>query len=426
MILFYRNFKKPNFTCDSYNVILITADALRANHLTPYGYFRNTTPFLNELSKDSWLYLNAISQSGSTEESLSSLFTSRYPWTDGAINLKDKSETITEKLNKKGYYSKAIVSTYYTKSIFGFSKGFQDFDDNFDKWRDANETTELAISWLKINKAKPFFLWLHYREPHSPYNPPEDYKRMFYEPFIGEQKYQNYTIYDKKINLSSKDIYELTIAYDGNIRFLDDNLKILFQYLNESKLLDKSIIIFTADHGESLGEHLIFDHNDLLYGILHVPLIFKHPELSHRIIEQPVPLVDIYPTILDMLCIPLNQTIRGRSLLSDNFTNFQFSEFKNYWAISYGNQWKLVRGYCKNCIIYPENKTNQDFEKLFNLKTDPNEMFDLKQSSPNVYANLKNILDILVNSSLPARNENSYPEINVTEEMKEKLRELGY
>lgn len=415
-----------NYKCPDCNVILITLDALRADHLTSYGYPKNTTPFLYELSKQSWLYSNAVSQSGSTEESISSLFTSKFPYTDGVMNLRGNDSTLTELLKENGYYTKAIVSITPLKSIFGFSKGFNEFDDHFDFIRRANETTDLAINWLKNNDKKPFFLWVHYKEPHSPYDIPKTHLDMVYEPFNGSIKYHFYTIYGENSNLSNEMIYNLTVAYDENIRFLDDNVEILFEYLNNSRLLDNSFIVITADHGESLGEHFIFDHNDLYYGIIHVPLILKHPNLKSKIIDQPVALVDVFPTIFDALDIKYNYTLRGKSLFSNGLKErFQFAEFQDYYTII-KDEWKLMRGYCKKDKCTSE-KLNQDYERLFNIKMNPNETIDLKEINKDVYENLRSELDGLLNTSLSvSKSLVSNTSTILDEKTRARLRELGY
>jgi arylsulfatase len=355
----YYFISNKNYKCSKCNVILITADALRADHIGFYGYSKNTTPFLDELAKESLVYLNAISQAGTTIESVSSLFMSKFPYID-RISEKDKS--LSELLKKNGYYTKAIVGHARVKSIFGFSKGFDEFDDNFEFTRNASEMTSLAINWIKGNNKRPFFLWLHYREPHAPYTPPKEYFDMFYEPFIGNVEYHNYTIYGRRMDVSNEEIHNLSIAYDGNIRFLDDNLRILFKFLNNSGLLNNTLIIFTADYGESLGEHFIFDHNDLYYNIIHVPLILKHPYLGHKLINEPTALVDIFPTVLDVLDIKYNQNIRGESLFSSKLENrLLFAGYKNYYTLI-RDEWKLMRGYCKEDQCTPE-KLNQDYER---------------------------------------------------------------
>ena len=418
-------FSNESIRCSDCNVILITADALRADHLTPYGYQKNTTPFLNDLSKESWLFLNATSQSGTTEESISSFFTSKFPHTDDVMNLRTSDKTLTEILREKGYYTKAIVSVPHAKSIFGFSKGFENFDDNFDLFRNASEMTSLAVSWLRNNHEKPFFLWLHYKEPHSPYNPPKSYFQAFYEPFVGGIEYHNYTLYGEEINTSNEMIHNLSIAYDGNIRFLDDNLRILFEYLNNSELLNNTLVIITADHGESLGEHFIFDHNNLYFGIIHVPLILKYPNLKSRIINKPVSLVDILPTILDTLHIEFNSTIRGKSLfLNRSDEELQFAEYIDYYTIIV-DRWKLMRGHCEKDYC-PYERTSGDYEKLFNIKIDPKETNDLKTNNSYIYEKMRNKLDKLLNTSLSLSEIKSNISIIPNEETKKALKELGY
>jgi arylsulfatase len=363
------------------NVILITADTLRADHLTPYGYEKNTSPYLEEFADKSIVYLNAISPSGATIRAISSIFTSKFPQTDDIIEfftaivngeerrfprLKEEETTLAEILKENGYYTKAITSVPFTSHYFGFSQGFDDYDDTI-KERRADEVRRLAIDWLKRNNKTPFFLWIHFFEPHDVAykywcTSPKPYFNEFYEPLPEEKiEYHIYNIHLVKYNVSNEVINKLTASYDGRIRFLDENLKMLFQHLEKSGLMNNTIIIFTSDHGESLGEHYIFDHNNVYYGTIHVPLIIYHPRVKPERIERTVSTIDVFPTLLDMLKIEF-ETKRGMSLL-DNVEEPRYSEFLNQKTVVF-KEWKLM--------IIGKN------EKLYNIKEDPEENFPIE------------------------------------------------
>lgn len=358
----------------NYNIVLITFDALRADHLNCYGYKRETSPFLSEFAKDAFIYIRAIAQSGSTVPSLSSMFTSMYPYADCALNRKyvlGKSYiTLAEFLKKIGYKTYAIVGHEYVKKIFGLARGFDYYDDNFNKWRNANELTTLAIKFLKEDKShKKFFLWVHYREPHAPYYPPLKYREMFYnkEPFKGENKSDIYIIFGRPKTLNKKEIYQLVDLYDANIRFADDNLRELFEYFKESGLLKNTIIIITADHGESLGEHNIFDHSQLYYGILRVPLIISIPEFKGRVVEDPVALVNIFPTICELIGYknaPMLKRFRGKSVFAE--TKLQQDLYSEYH-----NRFSLI---VDNFRLFQD--ANNSYA-LYNISDDPYEMDNL-------------------------------------------------
>ena len=400
------------------NIILITSDALRADHLSCYGYKKETSPFLDFFSKNSFTFTNVISQSASTVPSIASLFTSKYPYSDCVVdsyyNLGNKNITIAEFLKEKGYKTYAIVGHYYLIKKFGFSRGFNYFNDYFDKFSNADEMQKSVIELLKkIKKDKKFFLWLHFREPHSPYTPPAKYRESFSELFEGSDNKKIYTIYGDKHTLSDKQIHELTVSYDANIRFMDDNLRDLFEFLESNGLIKKSIIVFTADHGESLGEHDIFDHNELYYGIIRVPLIIKIPNSKGGIVNYPISLIDIFPTILNLLGYKndvLKLKLRGKDIfLNRTPDEIQFSEYPNSYSII-GNNWRL--------FINKEG----GFE-LYNIKDDPLELNNLISVKKEKYEFLKKKLDDIIKKKKPYTEKSK---IILDGEDKEKLRSLGY
>lgn len=399
------------------NVILITFDALRADHIGCYGYKKETTPFLDLFSKNGFTFTNVIAQSASTVPSIASLFTSKYPYSDCVIDssysLGNNNITIVEFLKKKGYETYGIVGHYYVAKKFGFFRGFNYFNDNFYAFRNADEMQRLAIELLKkIKKNKKFFLWLHFHEPHSPYRSLAQYRKIFSETFSGQDTEKIYTIYGNKLLLSNKQIHELIIAYDANIRFMDDNLRILFKFLKKHDLIRKSIIIITADHGESLGEHNIFDHNELYYGIIHVPLIIKAPYSKGGVISYPVSLIDIFPTVLDLLGYKeeaLKLNLRGRNLfLNRKIDEIQFSEYPNKKSIIKDNFRIFL---------------NESNFGLYNIKDDPVESNNLVSIEKEKFEFLKKGLDNFIKKKEPCTEK---PRVILNEEDKEKLKSLGY
>lgn len=402
------------------NIILITLDALRADHLNCYGYKRETSPFISEFAKDTFIYQRVIAQCGSTHFSLASMFTSMYTFADCALNersaLGKSYITIAEFLKKIGYKTYAIVGNEYVKKKFGFARGFDYYDDNFDGWRNADELTTLAIKLLKEDKShKKFFLWLHYREPHSPYEPPLKYRKMFYnkEPFKGENKSDIYTIYGRKMILSKKEISELGDLYDANIRFADGALRELFEYLKKSGLLKNTIIIITADHGESLGEHNIFDHNELYYGILRVPLIISIPEIKGKVVENPMALIDIFPTICELLGYknaPMLKRFRGKSVFSE--TKLQQDLYSEY-----DNRFSLI---VDNFRLFQD--ANNSYA-LYNIADDPYEMDNLVSKENQRLNIMKQKMSSLLEH---AKSRSCTAKPSLDEKTKQNLKSLGY
>ena len=327
-------------TSPSINVILITVDTLRADHLGAYGYQRQTSPNLDLFAKESVLFQNAFSQSSETNPSLSSLMTSAFPMETKVLSnrfsLPEGAPTLAKILHNHGYRTGAVVSNYSLRRGSGFEHGFETYDDQMDDWSKTNwegmerlapKTTAAAIRWLAGRGNDKFFLWVHYMDPHYPYIPPAPYNSMFVDQPLGPDKWIPFNKVDTgagglvpAAQLGDHHEWQWYIAqYDGEIRFFDASLGTFLQSLRAQGLLDKSLIIVGADHGEGMGEHdYYFAHHEFLYqGLMHVPLLVRFPDRRQagQVISYAVANVDILPTILETLRIVPPKAIRGRSLL---------------------------------------------------------------------------------------------------------------
>ena len=317
------------------NVLLITVDTLRADHLTPYGYERDTSPFLAELARTSFVFEDVVAQCGTTPQSLSSLMTGLYPFTDGILAqngrfafLRGENRTLAAALAEAGYETCAITSQIQCARVTGLDLGFQGFDGvelgedrKQEPNRAADEMTDRALAWLKAREhpERPFFLWLHYLDPHHPYKPPARYEELWKEAEPEQEGATRRYRYDPKSSLdhpvSDGELARLTLAYDREIRFTDDELRRLFEQGVGD--LARTLVIVSADHGEALGDHGMIGHNDLFQPILHVPLIVRLPGKEPRSgrIDAPVMLVDVVPTVLDLVDLAPRAALRGQSLL---------------------------------------------------------------------------------------------------------------
>jgi len=404
------------------NIILITLDALRADHLGCYGYPKDTSPFIDSIAKESIVFRDCIVQSASTVPSMSSIFTSKFPYIDGAVTpqytLGQKYMTLAESLKERGYTTVAISGHKYVKKMFGFSRGFDYYNDDYKRWRNADEFLEIVTNFFDEKDIKrSFFLWMHIREPHAPYIELDDYIKHFSEPFAGEIESQQYEICGSKHFLTNKKINDLVARYDGNIRYADDNLKKIFDYFKNEGLLKDSIIIITADHGESLGEHNIFDHNHLYYGILHVPLIVKIPNKKEKYIDYPVSSLDIFPTILEILGyqeLAAHLELRGKSLLMKRGPDYvQFSEsFDSSSVIKQG--WRL----------FIDSKNNNSM--LYNINHDPKEKNNLINDRVDIYESLHEDLDHILSSTKEDGTIEVDKKAILSKEDIESLKALGY
>jgi len=399
-------------------------DSLRADHVGCYGYKKQTTPFIDKFAKESLVFTNCVTTAPSTVPAFAALFTSQYPYLDGVVTekftLKENVMTLPEFLKHKGYETFAVVGHEYVKRVFGFSRGFDVYDDDFDRWRYADEITARTIDLIKnrITKTRPFFLWVHFREPHSPYNPPQFYvrddDRGAYEDVGQVDSAVEYTIYGMKKMLTQRQIKDLILKYDGNIRYADACLQRIFMYLQKMGLLKNSLIVFTADHGESLGEHWIFDHNHLYYGILRVPLIIRIPDSIKGVINNPVSSVDIVPTIFKYLGVDTKSWhLRGHSLVGEVTDSVQFSEAPAQYSII-KDGWRL-------CI-----DTVNDTKALFHVGSDFSEYRNVIGQNRNVYDLLFQGLEDIPGFKKGQKTcKVDYTAI-LDDDAKERLKSLGY
>ncbi len=343
------------------NVILITVDTLRADHLGAYGYARNTSPNVDRFAKEGILFRYAFSHAPETNPSFSSLMTSHYPHETKVLRneftLPPGALTMAEILKAKGYRTGAIVSHLTLIRGSGFEQGFDVYDDHLGDRvskekleRIAPKTTLAAIKWLEDNYTKKFFLWVHYNDPHGPYAPPSPYNTMFVERPVGGTKTLpinqgrngkgGIPSYQQLGKHRDPDYY--ISQYDGEIRFFDHAFGELIQKIQERGLFDNSLIIFTSDHGEGMGGHdYYFAHREFLYnGLIHVPLIIRFPGQSSDVkeIRYPVSHVDLLPTVLGALSINSSQMFRGKNLFGQDTEREILSE-----THSEGSKYALIR-----------------------------------------------------------------------------------
>jgi arylsulfatase A-like enzyme len=317
------------------NVLLITIDALRADHLGVYGYPRATSPNIDRLASQSVLFRRAVSQWPLTSPSFAAMMSSTYGHTNGlmrttAQRMPDRPLMLAELLKDAGYSTWAAVGNVNLARVFNFDQGFDTYRE---LWRADDEqkterTTDVGLDLLKRASAeKPFFLWLHFFDPHARYLPPKPFDRMFVgdRDFDGSWRVPLHTDgtdlggISSKVNLGKEDRVAYYVAqYDAEIRYVDEQVGILLKALESRGLAGNTLVVLTADHGESLGDHnYFFEHGRFPYDdCVHVPLIVRVPGSSRAgdAVRSPVQLIDIVPTILDLAGLPPDPQAEGKSL----------------------------------------------------------------------------------------------------------------
>jgi arylsulfatase A-like enzyme len=341
------------------NILLITVDTLRDDHLSYRGYSRRTSPNIDRLAAEGVVFENAYTAVPRTFPSLCSFMTGKYAHRHGARNnfhhaLPDFNLTLAEILKKEGYLTGAVVTNLGLQAHRKLGQGFDYYletdHQNFQAlkvpalrlldfvglryplrslWDDqAGRTRSEAQKFIERNRGKKFFLWVHFLDPHMDYNPPLEFAGVFDRGYEG--RYRNHFQFGNipaermifECPLDPREIRHAISLHDGEILHTDNEIGKFFGRLKEWGLYENTLIIFSADHGEGLGEHgYFFTHGDLIYNdCVHIPLLIRFPGgAAKREISAPVSSVDLMPTILDFLGLEPPEGLDGISLLPTIF-----------------------------------------------------------------------------------------------------------
>ncbi len=381
------------------NVLLITVDTLRADHLGLYGYPRAVTPALDSFGAQATVFAHAMSQAPHTVPSLLEIMTSKYRQ---GVEIAADDPTLAELLTRHGYETAAVVDNALLElppTARGLMRGFEkfyrngvlDLDAVQQHWKTktpADCITAQAIRWLKRRDAKrPFFLWLHYFDPHDPYLPPyaddlEELSRHSDSSFTGDIR--NTFLFsnpqsEEARTLPEKDRQHLIALYDAEIRYFDQSFGELLEFLKDQRLYRDSMIVLSADHGESFGDHGIWMHGFSLYeSETHIPMIIKFPgQTTGERVLTPVQAIDIFPTIAETAHLAIDRTPVDGVSLHPRSPQPVFA-FWGPWQAARSGDWKLV--------------THDQTTELFNVSTDPGELHDLSADQPQVLDRLTRAL----------------------------------
>lgn len=402
------------------NVLLVTFDTTRADHLSVYGG-PALTPNLEALAADGIVFENAISPVPITLPSHSSLMTGKVPFAhgvrdNGLFKLGEEQETLAEALSQAGYGTAAAVGSFPLTAQFGIGQGFDLFDDHvtgsfedfygdrvlpkkqlfFDE-RPAGQVNAALLPWLEAHAAEPFFAWAHYFDPHLPHTPPPPLNQIY-----------------------AHDLYAGEIAYS------DESLGVLIATLKERGVYDRTVIVVTSDHGESRGEHNEATHSLLAYNsTLHVPLVIKPPAGYNTgvRIEQRVGLIDIFPTVLDWLGLAVPDNVQGRSLVSliadPDAPQRQRVLYAETLSPSLSQGWGELRALFEQDLKYIHGPRPE----LFDLSEDPKEVRDLIRQQPDEAHRLRDTLQAYLERHQVPGIDSSAP---IDEETSRRLAALGY
>lgn len=412
---------------ERWNVLLVTFDTTRADHIGCYGRERAVTPNLDRLATEGIRFARAMASVPITAPSHTTILTGRQPLAHGVRDnglfvLGDDQLTLAEILRAEGYATAAAVGAYPLVAQFGLDQGFDLYDDHltgifedyrgvravpkesmfFDERR-AAQVNEAILPWLteraRDPRDRPFFAWVHYFDPHQPFEPAPPYDQLFADSL-----------------------------YDGEIAYADSRLGFLLDHLERLGELDRTLVVMTADHGEGLGDHGEITHAILAYdSTLHVPLIVRPPgEVPARgtVVEQRVGTVNVLPTILDLLGIEVPETVQGHSLVP--FWT-EGREPSRWTAINYAENlsprlthgWGELRVLAEGSSKYIHGPEPQ----LFDLSVDPDELDDLAAERPEETARMRERLQSVIDRFAVVGASSTR---SVDDEVRQRLESLGY
>jgi len=397
----------------AYDVVLITLDTLRPDHLGCYGNTSVQTPQIDQLAATGARFTQAFTPVPITLPAHTSLLTGAFPLATGVHDFTGNrvppgAPTLAKILRDHGYSTAAFIGAPVLDSRFGLNQGFDTYFDHFElagkeevhldaMKRSGDQVVDMALKWLNHPLAQPVFLWVHLYDAHSPYHPPE--------PYAG--RYQGR-------------------PYDGEIAFADAQVGRLLAALAQQGLLEKSLVVLVSDHGESLGEHGENTHGFFVYNAtLHIACIIKVPGAAPRVVPDEVSLVDVMPTVLQALGIPIPSSVQGRSLLS--LVEGRAAESaSNLYAENYAPLlhfgWNLLRSLQSRGWKYIETTRPE----LYDTRTDPKELRNLFANHQALAQEMSTRLRALAGRYTPstpaAANENAPSDPSLLES----LRSLGY
>jgi len=421
------------------SILLVTVDTLRADRLGAWGAVRDTSPVLDALAAEGVRFAAAQVQWPKTGPSFASMFTATYPKDNGiarhvGIPLPCAFRTLAEELSALGYRTEAVVANGAVGREFNFDQGFDgyletwkiDEDPDLNRWqrarRDPNRAgrvTDLALEVAdRLDRDRPYFLWVHYLDPHAPYQPPRSHRDLFqgdahFDPaprvsIDSRRSRREIGAIGKSDAVDGREDLAFYLArYDAEIRYTDEEIGRLLAGLTERGLASDRLTVFTSDHGESLGEHnYFFGHGRLAFQTcLHVPLLFHWPGvLAPGVDEDPVELIHLAPTLLEIAGRGLTEgrwaqggtlveRLRGRGASPEGA--------RAYSEAGYAQRGKWIRALRERRmkLVYAPHAKDQQLIggegvqfALYDLETDPGESVNLAAERPEELARLKRTL----------------------------------
>jgi len=430
------------------NVIVLLIDCLRADHLSCYGYERETSPHLDRFAADAIRFSNTISQSTYTKTSVASLFTSKNPSRHGVYYgsnrdtaenivsdvLGDEQTTLAEVLLENGLLTGAWLHQGQLRDYMGFAQGFVVFDN---RKGTIDEIDARFTAWqARLGGRTPFFAYLHYLDLHDPYRPMGPYATMYgaFSDIYARVDFDHvswgtfhHEVRDGTRVITPADVEQLKSYYDGIVTSMDASIGRLFDELKRTGAYDDSLIIVTADHGDGFMEHGFLAHSAAPYEeLVRVPLLVKlpHSRLGGRVVDDQVRLIDVMPTVLDVLGIPAGEDLQGSSLLpllderGPDAPEVLGTQAISEIAEDMSDPCVSIRTEGLKYLYFPKD----DRGELYDLQADPDEHHDVALERPEKAAELREEARQIYSEG----QERDVAEVSLDQETIDELRALGY
>lgn len=421
------------------NLLLVTLDTTRADHLGCYGYFRETSPTLDELATEGLVFERCITPMATTLPTHTSLLTSSHPLEHGVLaNVEHGGRrfvpapglgSVAEAARDAGYRTGAFISAVPLKRGSGVEVGFQTFDQPEENQRTSLETARAAADWVRAGE-RPFFLWVHFFDAHWPLDTPPEYQALFQT----EPELERHLEERRFGGRDGRPPVNLMNAYDAELRFQDDSLRLLFERLRAEGHWDATVVAVVGDHGEGLFQHDERSHGGTWDEQLRVPFVLRAPGVPPGRVQETLSIMDVLPTVLGRVpALPATlegflERARGRDALAGGAGAAVLSrdtgrerEVDYRRSALTGERWKY--------ILFEYDDGTRD-ERLFDLRSDPHELTDRSAEEPALCAELRSELLARVRA-LEARGDElrgGQPHARSEEdpELVEALKDLGY
>jgi arylsulfatase A-like enzyme len=438
------------------NLILISIDTLRADHLGAYGYPRDTSPRIDAVAGQGALFTQAQVQWPKTGPSIASFMTSTYCAVNGSralrIRLDDKLVTLAEVLRDAGFHTAAFIANVNVGRYFNFTQGFEEVHEMWDHsgglrtqntgttFLSNDEIAARVVKWLRARHDQRFFLWVHLLDPHGPYVPPESMAARFVHDDLFAARPEIVPparIPEYQRSEVLKSLADYIAAYDAEISYSDAAVGTILDEVDTLGLRKRTLLVITADHGESLGEHdYYFNHGQYAYdACTRVPLILRHPTWINPglRVDTPVALLDLVPTVLDLLDvtpkIPVSQ-FQGQSLRPWLQGDVMpptpvFTESRSGQCAVRSGRWKYIVDPRQSTPEVPVVANRQ----LYDVQTDPMETRNLAAELPDVARECEALLARwaqLMQWAGKSFHSEQVPDEAIDQAVLEQLHSLGY